>query len=98
MVSGIPFNDAYRYMDWLLTVPLLLIEILERAESDGHRHSLQRCIPLHGLAFDCAAAAYRDPARHEVVTGRFQRQSMETRCWLCLDDFLRLLWRAYALW
>merc|ERR1712190_71538 len=23
-----PFNDAYRYMDWLLTVPLLLIEIL----------------------------------------------------------------------
>merc|ERR1711908_100960 len=26
--TGIPFNDAYRYMDWLLTVPLLLIEIL----------------------------------------------------------------------
>merc|ERR1712146_726781 len=25
---GVPFNDAYRYMDWLLTVPLLLIEIL----------------------------------------------------------------------
>merc|ERR1712039_179458 len=22
------FNDAYRYMDWLLTVPLLLIEIV----------------------------------------------------------------------
>jgi len=26
--TGIPFNDAYRYMDWLLTVPLLLIEII----------------------------------------------------------------------
>ena len=26
--TGAPFNDAYRYMDWLLTVPLLLIEIL----------------------------------------------------------------------
>lgn len=26
-VTGKPFNDAYRYMDWLLTVPLLLIEI-----------------------------------------------------------------------
>merc|ERR1712028_179579 len=26
-LTGIPFNDAYRYMDWLLT-PLLLIEIL----------------------------------------------------------------------
>jgi len=36
--TGIPFNDAYRYMDWLLTVPLLLIEIvlvmkLDAAES-----------------------------------------------------------------
>jgi len=28
VVTGVPFNDAYRYMDWLLTVPLLLIEIL----------------------------------------------------------------------
>jgi len=27
-VTGKPFNDAYRYMDWLLTVPLLLIEII----------------------------------------------------------------------
>ena len=26
--TGKPFNDAYRYMDWLLTVPLLLIEIV----------------------------------------------------------------------
>jgi bacteriorhodopsin len=24
--SGVPFNDAYRYVDWLLTVPLLLLE------------------------------------------------------------------------
>jgi bacteriorhodopsin len=27
-ITGQPFNDAYRYMDWLLTVPLLLIEIV----------------------------------------------------------------------
>merc|ERR1712170_318671 len=27
-LTGVPFKDAYRYMDWLLTVPLLLIEIL----------------------------------------------------------------------
>lgn len=26
--SGIPFNDAYRYVDWILTVPLLLIELI----------------------------------------------------------------------
>ncbi|WP_230283516.1 bacteriorhodopsin-like [Deinococcus sp. 23YEL01] len=24
--TGIPFNDAYRYADWILTVPLLLVE------------------------------------------------------------------------
>jgi len=27
-MTGQPFNDAYRYMDWLLTVPMLLIEII----------------------------------------------------------------------
>jgi len=27
-LSGMPFNDAYRYVDWLLTVPLLLIELI----------------------------------------------------------------------
>merc|ERR1712216_584122 len=26
--AGIPFDDAYRYVDWLLTVPLLLIELI----------------------------------------------------------------------
>ena len=26
--TGYAFNDAYRYVDWLLTVPLLLIEII----------------------------------------------------------------------
>ena len=26
--SGIKFNDAYRYVDWLLTVPLLLVELI----------------------------------------------------------------------
>merc|ERR1712023_299526 len=27
-ITGIHFNDAYRYMDWRLTVPLLLMEIV----------------------------------------------------------------------
>merc|ERR1711904_238374 len=43
--TGIPFNDAYRYVDWLLTDPLLLIEIvlvmkLPEAET------VQRCTVL----------------------------------------------------
>ncbi len=26
--SGMPFNSAYRYVDWILTVPLLLVELV----------------------------------------------------------------------
>ncbi len=38
--SGVPFNEAYRYADWLITVPLLLIELvavlgLSRAQSSN---------------------------------------------------------------
>ncbi len=28
VASGKPFNDAYRYADWLLTVPLLIVELI----------------------------------------------------------------------
>jgi len=28
LVTSVPFNDAYRYLDWLLTVSSMLIEIL----------------------------------------------------------------------
>merc|ERR1719401_1406346 len=38
-LTGVPFNDAYRYMDWLLTVPLLLIEILLVMKLDNATYS-----------------------------------------------------------
>merc|ERR1712190_663548 len=38
-LTGVPFNDAYRYMDWLLTVPLLLIEILLVMDLDDATYS-----------------------------------------------------------
>lgn len=28
VATGVPFNDAYRYIDWLLTVPLLVAELI----------------------------------------------------------------------
>jgi len=40
-LTGVPFNDAYRYMDWLLTVPLLLIEILLVMKLDQQKFSLK---------------------------------------------------------
>merc|ERR1712214_209296 len=39
VLTGVPFNDAYRYMDWLLTVPLLLIEILLVMNLDAETYS-----------------------------------------------------------
>merc|ERR1712014_458599 len=39
VLTGVPFNDAYRYMDWLLTVPLLLIEILLVMKLDDKTYS-----------------------------------------------------------
>jgi len=39
VLTGVPFNDAYRYMDWLLTVPLLLIEILLVMKLDAETYS-----------------------------------------------------------
>merc|ERR1712149_108844 len=49
--TGIPFNDAYRYVDWLLTVPLLLIEIvlvmrLDKAETYKRCTTLGICSAL----------------------------------------------------
>ena len=41
VASGEPFNDAYRYVDWLLTVPLLVAELVAvLALPKGKRSSL----------------------------------------------------------
>ena len=44
--SGTPFNDAYRYVDWLLTVPLLLVELVAvlHLAKDTSRKMLTRLI------------------------------------------------------
>jgi len=44
-LTGIPFNDAYRYMDWLLTVPMLLMEIVLVMKLSGEEAS-KKCATL----------------------------------------------------
>jgi len=44
-LTGVPFNDAYRYMDWLLTVPMLLMEIVLVMRLSSEEAS-QKCISL----------------------------------------------------
>jgi bacteriorhodopsin len=47
--SGAPFNDAYRYVDWLLTVPLLLMELILVMQLDADETAKQ-CLKLGSLA------------------------------------------------
>ncbi len=51
LVEGESFNEAYRYVDWLLTVPLLLVEavaVLALARSESRR-LLVRLVPASAL-------------------------------------------------
>merc|ERR1712199_94749 len=72
-VTGVPFNDAYRYMDWLLTVPLLLIEILLVMKLDERDYSNKAWTLGVGSALMIVSGYYGEL----VVTGDL------TPRWLC---------------
>merc|ERR1711975_69615 len=72
-LTGVPFNDAYRYMDWLLTVPLLLIEILLVMKLDGADFSSRAWTLGFGSALMIVSGYYGEL----VVTGDL------TPRWLC---------------
>merc|ERR1712209_310631 len=73
-LTGVPFNDAYRYMDWLLTVPLLLIEILlvmklddstfnAKAKALGVGSALMIVSGYYGVLVGLSAATEQEPDR-----------------------------------
>jgi bacteriorhodopsin len=64
-LTGVPFNDAYRYMDWLLTVPLLLIEILLVMKLDDRKYNSKAWTLGLGSALMIASGYYGEL----VVTG-----------------------------
>merc|ERR1739845_201040 len=72
-LSGVPFNDAYRYMDWLLTVPLLLIEILLVMKLSPEEYNSKACTLGFGSALMIVSGYYGEL----VVTGDL------TPRWLC---------------
>merc|ERR1711907_483733 len=49
IMGGEPFNDAYRYVDWLLTVPLLLMELVMVMDLSSEQTS-SLCMSLGGAA------------------------------------------------
>jgi len=73
-LTGIPFNDAYRYMDWLLTVPLLLIEILLVMKLDERDYSHKAWTLGVGSALMIVSGYYGEL----VVTGDLTPRWM---CW-----------------
>lgn len=84
VASGVPFNDSYRYVDWLLTVPLLVAELvavlaLARATSQS-------------LTLRLAAAA----ALMIILgyPGEIAASTMERAIWGALSTvpFLYILW------
>ena len=72
-LTGVPFNDAYRYMDWLLTVPLLLIEILLVMKLDADTFSTKASVLGVGSALMIVSGYYGEL----TVTGDL------TPRWIC---------------
>merc|ERR1712232_1215237 len=73
VLTGVPFNDAYRYMDWLLTVPLLLTEILLVMKLDEAVFTTKAWTLGFGSALMIASGYYGEL----VVTGDL------TPRWIC---------------
>merc|ERR1712188_105270 len=84
-LTGIPFNDAYRYMDWLLTVPLLLIEILLVMKLDEREYNSKAWTLGLGSALMIVSGYYGEL----VVTGDLTPRWM---CWfLSMSFFLYIV-------
>merc|ERR1712224_801447 len=85
-LTGVPFNDAYRYMDWLLTVPLLLIEILLVMNLDAATYSSKAKTLGVGSALMIVSGYYGEL----VVTGDL---TPRWRCWfLSMSFFLYIVY------
>merc|ERR1711934_967316 len=79
-LSGVPFNDAYRYMDWLLTVPLLLLEILLVMDLDDATHRCKAWVLGAGSALMIVSGYYGEL----VVTGDL---TPRWHCWFASMSF-----------
>merc|ERR1712072_556572 len=85
-LTGVPFNDAYRYMDWLLTVPLLLIEILLVMNLDERTYNDKSKVLGVGSALMIVSGYYGEL----VVTGDLTPRWM---CWfLSMAFFLYIVY------
>lgn len=69
-LTGVAFNEAYRYVDWLLTVPLLLIElilVMRLSQSE----TVRRGVTLGGAAALMILLGYPGEVSEGVGGSRF---------------------------
>jgi bacteriorhodopsin len=65
--TGVAFNDAYRYVDWLLTVPLLLLELILVMKLP-QKQTVSTAVRLGLLAVAMVALGYPGEVSTDVTT------------------------------
>ena len=88
-LSGVPFNDACRYMDWLLTVPLLLIEIILVMKLEGDNFSPKAWTLGVGSALMIVSGYYGEL----VVTGDLTPRWV---CWFLSMGLWVYFWTSFT--
>jgi bacteriorhodopsin len=84
--TGVAFNDAYRYVDWLLTVPLLLVELI-LVMGLSRQETISRSVRLGALAALMIALGYPG----EIAT------SAGARWFWGIASMIPFLWIVYEL-
>ncbi len=87
VASGAVFNDAYRYVDWLLTVPLLLVELI-LVMGLSRQETISRGFRLGALAALMVALGYPGEVAADVgVRWAWGIASMIPFVWIVVELF-----------
>ena len=65
--TGAGFNESYRYVDWILTVPLLLVELILVMKLSG-KETVSKAVRLGGLAALMVVLGYPGEISSEAGT------------------------------
>ncbi len=90
VATGIPFNDAYRYVDWILTVPLLLVELILVMRLSA-KETVSKAVRLGGLAALMIILGYPGEISSEAGTRwLWWSLSMIPFLWIVIELFVGL--------
>ncbi len=88
--SGKPFNDAYRYVDWILTVPLLLIELILVMRL-SHAETISKSLRLGTLAAIMIVLGYPGEVSSDMGTRwMWWAMAMIPFLWIVIELFIGL--------